>query len=115
MAPLKTLGMRVPAANLSIGRPGPVQIPGKPWQKGPTAAKRVTGRALQARNARIKLRDRHTCAACGRVSLDHDVDHRIPLTQGGSEADDNLQLLCSGKDQKGNDRCHNRKSQTERG
>lgn len=40
--------------------------------------------------------------------MDHDVDHRIPLEQGGSNEDDNLQLLCSGPDG-----CHARKTKSE--
>jgi len=77
---------------------------------GRSNAGRLRGRTLQRRNDRIKLRDKHTCAACGRISTDHDVDHRIPLFQGGTEADDNCQLLCTGEG-----RCHDQKSRTERG
>jgi 5-methylcytosine-specific restriction protein A len=46
------------------------------------------------RAARIKLRDRYTCQNCGRVALALDVDHRIPLWQGGPDTDGNLQCLC---------------------
>lgn len=53
-------------------------------------------------------RDKFTCAGCGLIRMDHDCDHVIPLEQGGSNEDDNLQLLCSGPDG-----CHARKSKAE--
>ena len=81
----------------------------KPWQKAQEAPKRRAGRWLQARNLRIKTRDQWTCSACGRISDELDVDHRIPLSQGGPDIDSNCQLLCSGP---GN--CHERKSIAER-
>lgn len=55
---------------------------------------RRTGRWLQARNARIKVRDQYTCQACKRVTADLEIDHITPLSRGGSDADDNLQALC---------------------
>lgn len=66
----------------------------KPFANSRTASKRIAGRALQTRNDRIKLRDRFACALCGRVTTDGEVDHRIPLAQGGTEDDSNLQWLC---------------------
>jgi 5-methylcytosine-specific restriction protein A len=81
----------------------------EPWQRSPVAAKRLTGRRLQERNFRIKLRDRFTCqCGCGRVGPEHEleVDHRVPMYEGGTEDDSNLQSLLI--------ECHARKSQTER-
>jgi len=54
------------------------------------------------------LRDKFTCAMCGAVRYDHEVDHIIPLEQGGSNDDDNLQLLCGGSDG-----CHAAKTKAE--
>jgi 5-methylcytosine-specific restriction protein A len=42
--------------------------------------------------ARILARDGHRCAMCG--SRATDVDHIVPVSQGGSEVDSNLQSLC---------------------
>lgn len=62
--------------------------------RGATAHMRLRGRALQARNARIALRDVYTCQICGCV-VDHgEVDHRVPLAEGGSDDAMNLQWLC---------------------
>lgn len=47
--------------------------------------------------ARILKRDRHLCQACraaDRVTLATDVDHIKPKSQGGDDADTNLQALC---------------------
>lgn len=69
---------------------------------------RIRGDAWMATRRRIQQRDKYTCACCGLVRMDHEVDHRVPLEQGGSNDDDNLQLLCSGVDQ-----CHDRKTRQE--
>lgn len=57
---------------------------------------------------RILLRDGYTCQGCGVVRMDNEVDHRVPLEQGGTNDDDNLQTLCGGPDG-----CHTRKSKEE--
>ena len=88
-------------------RPAPRRAP---YENSRTAAKRITGRALQARNARIKLRDGYTCqCGCKRLCLPHEleVDHKLPLAAGGTEDDSNLQSLYVG--------CHEVKSLKERG
>src|SRR5687768_4467865 len=66
----------------------------KPFADSRTAKHRLVGRALQARNLRIKERDKYTCKACGRVTEDGEVDHRVSLARGGSEDDSNCQWLC---------------------
>lgn len=66
----------------------------KPFANSRTAEKRLAGRALQRRNDRIKVRDQYTCQACGRVTTDGQVDHRIPLASNGPDTDDNCQWLC---------------------
>jgi hypothetical protein len=39
-------------------------------------------------------RDRYSCRICGRSGVVLEVDHVIPVVQGGSDALDNLQTLC---------------------
>lgn len=69
---------------------------------------RIRGDAWMATRRRVMLRDKFTCAMCGAVRYDHEVDHLIPLEQGGSNEDENLQLLCSGPG-----RCHSIKTAEE--
>jgi len=57
---------------------------------------------------RVLLRDGYTCQCCGIVRMDNEVDHCIPLEQGGSNDYENLQTLCSGPDG-----CHARKTAEE--
>lgn len=80
----------------------------KPFERRAFAHLRLTGRALQARNLRIQIRDGYTCQLCGRVCDRHEgeVDHRIPLSQGGTDDDGNMQWLCK-------EPCHREKSQRE--
>jgi 5-methylcytosine-specific restriction protein A len=82
-------------------------IPLSPVMPETTADRRLRGRALQARNARIALRDMYTCRACGRVTdkREGEVDHRTPLALGGSDHVSNLQWLCI--------ECHRQKTQRE--
>ena len=56
----------------------------------------VSGGGWMTTRSRIQKRDLYTCAACGRVRSDHEVDHRVPLEQRGSNDDGKLQLLCRG-------------------
>lgn len=73
---------------------------------------RLRGNSWERIRQVVKQRDEGRCAACGRVRGDHEVDHIIPLEQGGAQGSvsdtSNLQLLCSGK---GN--CHDIKTQAE--
>ena len=49
-----------------------------------------------ARRKRILVRDAFTCRVCGCVvhgKAAH-VDHRLPLEEGGTDHDENLQTLC---------------------
>ena len=88
-------------------RPAPAR---KPFANSRTAAKRLRGRRLLARNDRIKRRDAYTCQACGRVTEHGEVDHKIPLAQGGDDSDGNLQWLCAGPQG-----CHLAKTMREQG
>ena len=58
---------------------------------------RPRGRAWMTQRERIAARDGYCCRACGLVwqpSLDQ-VDHVVELEDGGTNDDDNLQLLCN--------------------
>lgn len=69
------------------------------------ATERIRGRKLQKINQRIGLRDMWTCQICGRVDAHGQVDHKVPLHQGGSESDENRWWLCIP--------CHDAKSEKE--
>ena len=56
---------------------------------------RIRGGVWMSIRKRVMLRDAFTCAKCGCIRRDHEVDHITPLEQGGSNGDHNLQLLCS--------------------
>ncbi|MEV8518660.1 HNH endonuclease signature motif containing protein [Dyella marensis] len=76
------------------------------WAPTPSE-KRITGRALQRRRQRIWTQDPR-CAHCGRVTeypSGFELDHRVPLHQGGDDVDSNCQVLCAGPDG-----CHARKT-----
>jgi 5-methylcytosine-specific restriction protein A len=71
--------------------------------------KRKTGRHGVNDRERIKRRDKGLCQEClrqGHVTLGDEVDHIIPLSAGGSDADSNKELLCRD--------CHKIKSRVER-
>jgi 5-methylcytosine-specific restriction endonuclease McrA len=59
-----------------------------------TTYARVVGRALGRIRDRIAERDGYKCRHCGRVTVEFEVDHIVPLYAGGPESDDNRQLLC---------------------
>lgn len=74
-----------------------------------TAHLRLRGRALQKRNARIANRDFYTCQICRRVVAgvgEGQVDHRVPLAEGGADDAANLQWLCV--------ECHRQKTEREK-
>lgn len=106
MKRLQSLAPKVKSVALSPF--APQASGGRAFARSTTAHLRVRGRALQARNARIALRDMYTCRACGRVTDkgEGEVDHRIPLALGGSEEWSNLQWLCH--------ECHQKKTQQEK-
>ena len=59
--------------------------------------------------SRIKRRDRWTCQKCGGAicgNRDLQVDHRIPVAEGGGDDDANLWTL--------GDDCHRQKTRAER-
>jgi len=67
------------------------------------SAKRMTGRKLQDRRLRVWSADPH-CAHCGAVTAYPDgfeLDHKVPLFQGGHDTDENSQVLCVHYDAQG--------------
>ena len=61
----------------------------------------------RAKRERILVRDAFVCQACHRVTTGHDanVDHVVPLEDGGADHDANLQTLCRS--------CHGAKTRAE--
>lgn len=72
------------------------------------STQRVRGSSWMAKRRAVMQRDKYTCAGCGSIRMDHEVDHVVPLEQGGSNDLENLQLLCGGPD-----RCHAAKTKAE--
>lgn len=96
--PLTTIKPRL--ATLSTDRVGVLM------RKAGTV-ERLRGSAGMAQRTRIAERDRYRCVKCGDPWVrgrDH-VDHRVPLEQGGTDDDENLQCLC--------EPCHKKKSKRE--
>ena len=59
------------------------------------STKRIQGSSWMAIRRRILLRDGYACQCCGIVRMDNEIDHRVPLEQGGSaDEDGNLWVLC---------------------
>lgn len=66
------------------------------------------GRPWRRTRERILKRDCYLCQPCkalDRITLATEVDHIAPQFEGGSEADENLQAICSD--------CHGTKTQAE--
>ena len=58
------------------------------------ATRRITGYTWQKIRRAVMARDRYQCQLCGCVSMAHEVDHVVPLEQGGANEMDNLRLTC---------------------
>jgi len=50
-------------------------------------------RQWRATRAQILTRDNHACKRCGQPA--QHVDHRVPVTRGGTDHPSNLQALCA--------------------
>jgi 5-methylcytosine-specific restriction protein A len=84
-----------------------------PWQKKTREERqrdqRVYGDpAYQRHRAYAIRRANGRCEKCGRPGRRLQVDHIIPVTQGGTHDESNLQVLCSGQGS-----CHAAKTATE--
>lgn len=88
---IKTLGHRIEKANINIG--------------SPVATERIRGWKLTKIRKRIAIKYNYSCVDCGRVTVDGEVDHEIPLFMGGSESDENRRWRCK--------ECHAKKSAEE--
>lgn len=72
------------------------------------ATERIRGREWMGLRRTVLLRDGYRCQSCGIVRLDNEVDHTVPLEQGGANDIDNLQTLCGGPNG-----CHTAKTKRE--
>lgn len=77
------------------------------WEKSENSPKRLTGRAGIRDRQRIKLRDKFICQICGMITAELEIDHIVPFSKGGEDADSNKRSLCVP--------CHSAKSERERG
>lgn len=72
--------------------------------------RRLTGWTLQQRRKRMWAAN-PCCSICGRLTeypYGFELDHIVPLYQGGDDTDANCQILCCG-----NDGCHRMKTATD--
>ncbi len=71
---------------------------------------RTRGRTLARLRHRTFTRDCGLCVPCsqaGRTTPATELDHVVPLHKGGTDADDNLQAICT--------ECHRKKTALEQG
>ena len=84
-------------------------------RKSTTESVRIKGRALQSIRFDRWRSDPH-CETCGRITAypyGFEIDHIVPLYQGGADSDSNRQLLCvDGPDYEG---CHTAKTREDMG
>lgn len=76
-------------------------------KKGNTT-KRGYGAAWRCIRSYVLQRDKYLCAPCsdlGRVTEATEVDHRVPIAEGGTDEPENLQAICR--------ECHKQKTQAE--
>lgn len=66
---------------------------------------RMRGRGWMFKRQQVLERDRFACVDCGRVSADNEIDHDIPLEQGGTHDESNLRTRCK--------ECHQAKTSRE--
>lgn len=52
------------------------------------------GRPWRRKVEAVKLRDQYTCYVCGRLTQEGDVDHKVPLAEGGKDDESNLGWIC---------------------
>jgi len=78
--------------------------PKQRWDNSTRTRRRTgTGWDEQARHKRILRRDGRRCYLCGGVA--NQVDHKVPLYLGGTDAETNLAAIC--------DSCHDTKTARE--
>ncbi len=79
------------ASSLSADREEPTAVLDVPLQPSEAGARKSL--SIRKRFFVFK-RDRYRCRICGRSGVVLEVDHKIPVAQGGSDVLDNLQTLC---------------------
>lgn len=84
--------------------PNPDHAP-KPWASSDRGQHTLSGSKQQARAKRILRRYRRICHVCGKGGADQ-VDHVIPLGEGGEDTNANLRPIHSRP-------CHRDKTQAE--
>ena len=95
---LKTLKPRLsPMPNKTIG--GDTHQPKSRWGNG------RGGRPWRRIREQVFIRDKYTCQDCGRIGGQLECDHKVPVSQGGTDDMDNLQTLCAD--------CHHPKTKAE--
>lgn len=76
-----------------------------PWASSTRRTRTISGSAQQKRAARIMRRYERICHVCARPMAD-EVDHVVPLAEGGADDDSNLRPIHSKP-------CHRDKTQRE--
>jgi 5-methylcytosine-specific restriction protein A len=105
MARLQTLRPRIASLPSRLG--SLAKAPTAPFVGSTKATPRRAGRWLQRARERLFARD-PLCAECrrqNRVAVATQRDHIVPLSEGGTDDDENIQGLC--------DACHEAKSARE--
>lgn len=67
-------------------------------QKAAGYEREATGRAWRRIRHRIMSRDCGLCQACqraGKLALATEVDHKLPVWDGGTDEEHNLEALCA--------------------
>lgn len=83
---------------------------GKRLSVSTTKDVRMSGSALQKRRLKLWTENPH-CKRCGKLTqypYGFELDHEVPLHKGGSDTEDNCQILCVDED--GVDGCHSIKT-----
>ena len=75
----------------------------KPWASSTRKDRVISGGAQQKRAARIMRQHHAICHVCGQPGAE--VDHIIPLAEGGADGESNLAPICIG--------CHVQKTAAE--
>lgn len=71
------------------------------WMQPPSQSSRKTRRKIKrSKRFRILKRDGFRCQLCGRKANEDDgielhIDHKMPISKGGTDDDDNLWTLCN--------------------
>jgi 5-methylcytosine-specific restriction endonuclease McrA len=78
-----------------------------PRLRAPRTTEHYSSRSWSSIRKAVLLRDVYRCASCRRIvdGPDAQVDHMLPLSEGGTDDLANLQTLCIG--------CHSRKTMGE--